>query len=472
MKTLTDKILFIVFFLLFSEVKSQRITFIKSFDYYNNNDGMATQQTSDGGFMLFGESGSNGLGQKMILAKTDGYGNVLWSHSYGPDSVLNFGISARQTYDHGYILCGSLGGAPNDTLALVKTDPYGNKVWYHTYPSFHNRDVGQSILQTSDSGFIAAGFLQNGATESIYIVKTDTSGNLQWKKSFLTAYNEYPRSIKQVNNNGYIICGSTNKRDSVHSDIYLLRINLNGDSLWTKTFGTNLDEQGNAVDLTSDGGFIITGNDYFSGGDIWLIKTDSSGNQQWVKTYGGPGWDFGYDAKQCADGGFIIAGAKADSLNNPQFYCLKTDKNGILSWDHSFPSSLFSYANSVWQNDDKGFIFLGYKVNAALDSSDFYYVRLDSMGVLFVPSINDGLNIFSIYPNPLISSSILQFNTQLIPNESGAEVVIYDVLGKEMMRRKMDGDRMEIERGSLVSGVYFVRVRSQAGQWVEKMVVE
>jgi hypothetical protein len=77
-------------------------------------------------------------------------------------------------------------------------------------------------------------------------------------------------------------------------------------------------------------------------------------------------------------------------------------------------------------------------------------------------------NCLIISPNPLTSSSTLQLNTQL----KNAEVVIYDVLGKEMMRRKMDGDRMEIERGSLESGVYFVRVRSEEKQWVEKLIIE
>jgi len=98
-----------------------------------------------------------------------------------------------------------------------------------------------------------------------------------------------------------------------------------------------------------------------------------------------------------------------------------------------------------------------------------YYVTIASATA--INEINRENNI-SISPNPLTASSILQFNIQLIPNESGAEVVIYDMVGKEILKRKIAGSTMEIEKGGLASGVYFVKLTSGERHWVEKMVVE
>jgi len=129
--------------------------------------------------------------------------------------------------------------------------------------------------------------------------------------------------------------------------------------------------------------------------------------------------------------------------------------------------------------DHKGHFYLfggsGFYTSGGTNN-DLWEYTIDT--TCYCPSVSANIseaqsdNSISVYPNPLTSSSILQLNTQLIPNESGAEVIIYDIVGKEMMRKKLAGDRMEIEKGNLASGVYFVKVRSEEGQWVEKMVVE
>lgn len=464
---------FIFIFFIISDAKAQNISFIKT---YNNDQwdfGFATQQTSDSGFMLFGETGHNNGSssvQYLDLIKTDGYGNVLWSNTFGLNGLRNLGISAKQTFDNGFILCGSYGNLNSDTLALVKTDTLGNEVWHHTYSAHNIRDVGQSVLQTTDSGFIAIGF-EGSTNPSVYIVKTDSAGNLQWSNSFPQTGYEIAQCIKQVGSNGYIACGRTNSKGNGQFDIYLMRIDAFGDSLWSKTYGTDSSEYGSAVDLTSDGGFIIVGEDYYPGGDIWLVKTDSSGIQQWSRKFGGTGWDFGNDVKQCGNGDFVIAGRKEENPNDNQFYCLRTDSLGILRWDYTFPMGLMSEARSVFQNSDGGFVFLGDELGATGDSSDFYYLRLDSNGVLSVsPSTNNSLNKLSVFPNPTSGITNIFFNC-----EGGIKstILVTDLFGKIVYeKQEINSTNVlyeKIDLSNCSAGLYFL-ILSSNGQVFSKKI--
>jgi hypothetical protein len=474
MKVFIKNFIRIFFLVITLQISAQNITFIKSYDHDQLDFGFAVQQTSDGGFMLFGESGHSGGGnmeQYLELVKTDPSGNVVWNNSFGLPGLINFGISAKQTFDNGYILCGSYGDLSNDTLVLVKTDPLGNEEWHYTYSAHNIKDVGQSVLQTSDSGYIALGFEGDGFNPGVYIVKTDKNGSLQWSKTFPQTGYEICQSIKQVGNNGYIICGRTDSKGHGDFDIYIMRLNLNGDSLWTKTFGTALSEWGTAVDVTNDGGFIITGYDYFSGGDIWLIKTDSSGNEQWVKKFGGPGWDMGNDVKQCTDGGYVIAGRKEIDDNRNHFYCIRTNSLGNIIWEHVFPKDTMSEAYSVFQNDDKGFIFLGNNFNLDSNNTDFYYIRLDSTGAISVPEFNSSIINFMVYPNP--TSEKIKVHLQL-QSTGKISFQINDLLGRCILRKE-ENDLIsivneQIDLSNFTNGVYFLLVEFNEEIIVRKII--
>ncbi|MBL7191850.1 hypothetical protein ISS30_09140 [bacterium] len=118
-------------------------------------------------------------------------------------------------------------------------------------------------------------------------------------------------SVQQTSDSGYIIAGYTTSYGAGYYDVYLIKTDALGDTLWTKTFGGNSGDGGSSVQQTSDGGYIIAGytGSYGAGyADVYLIKTDANGDTSWSQTFGGSDWDYGYSVQQTTDGGYIVAG--------------------------------------------------------------------------------------------------------------------------------------------------------------------
>ena len=327
----------------------------KTFGGLDNDEGYSIQQTTDGGYIITGYTSSFGNYRDVYLVKTDGNGNEQWSQTFG-GSYEEVGFSVQQTTDGGYIITGYTTETVNFIgvdVYLIKTDGNGNEQWSQTFGGTNSYHQGKSVQQTSDAGYIILGTLEiNGGNGNgkgdIYLIKTDMNGNAQWNKTFGGTYSrEQGESVQQTSDGGYIICGESSNTDSlvVGDEVCLIKTDMNGDSLWARTFGgLSADSRGNSVQQTIDGGYIIVGmkEDYFgnSGSDVYLIKTDGNGNEQWNKTFGGTEEDDGYSVQQTSDGGYIITGSKEDEFGNEDIdvYLIKTDTNGNVTSTFNIPT--------------------------------------------------------------------------------------------------------------------------------------
>ena len=141
------------------------------------------------------------------------------------------------------------------------------------------------------------------------MIKTDSSGNEEWTQTFGGSYDDVGNSVQQTSDGGYIIAGHTASYGAGSFDVYLIKTEGNGNEEWTQTFGGISSDWGSSVQQTTDGGYIIEGvtGDY-PNYDVYLIKTDGSGNEDWTQTFGGSNWDEGRSVQQTTDGGYIIAG--------------------------------------------------------------------------------------------------------------------------------------------------------------------
>jgi hypothetical protein len=199
--------------------------------------------------------------------------------------------------------------------------------WQKTYGGTKD-DVGLSVEQTSDGGYIIAGSTKG---PDVYLVKTDASGNLLWQKTYGGGGYDIGYSVKQTSDGGYIIAGMTSSFGVGGVDVYLVKTDASGNLLWQKTYGGGGYDIGNSVQQTSDDGYVIAGSISFGAGDldVYLLKTDSSGKQLWQRNYGGAGYDIGNSVQQTSDGGYIIAGSTSSFGSAIRYvYLVKTDASG------------------------------------------------------------------------------------------------------------------------------------------------
>jgi len=227
-------------------------------------------------------------------------------------------------------------------------------------------------------------------TASTANIITNANINLldEWDVTFGGPYPDTGKCVKQTNDGGYIIVGETCASSYDNSDVWLIKTDENGMKIWDKTFGGSEWDKGQFIDITSDGGYIITGNtiSYASSEteDVWLIKTDSNGNEIWNRTFGGDKTDNAYYVEQTNDDGYIIMGqtwsfTEAGEMANS--WLIKTDSNGNEIWNHTYGGNEPGGAFSGQQTTDGGYIFSG-SINPVDGERwiDVYLVKTDENG--------------------------------------------------------------------------------------------
>ena len=149
-----------------------------------------------------------------------------------------------------------------------------------------------------------------------------------WTRTYGGSNHDYARSVQQTPDGGYIVAGYTASFGAGGSDFYLVKINSQGDTLWTRTYGGSNGEEARSVQQTADGGYIVAGYTWSFGAgeyDFYLVRTNSQGSPLWTRTYGGSSYDYATSVQQTADGGYIVAGwTESFGAGNMDFYLVKT----------------------------------------------------------------------------------------------------------------------------------------------------
>jgi len=345
-------------------------------------------QTSDGGYAIAGYTNSSGAGNwDFWLVKTDSSGIAQWNKTYG-GTGYDWAYSMVQTGDGGYAIagCTNSSGVGYYDLWLVKTDSSGNVQWSKTYGGTKS-DVAQSVIQTGDGGYAIAGCTNSygAGGYDFWLVKTDSSGIAQWNKTYGGTNDEFAFSLVWTVDGGYAITGHTYSYGAGVSDFWLVKTDSSGIAQWNKTYGgTNFDVARSVVQ-TNDGGYAITGytSSYGAGGyDLWLVKTNSSGNMQWNKTYGGTNYDEACSVAQTNDGGYIIGGYTSSyGAGVSDFWLIKTNSSGNAQWNKTYGGTKSDVAQSLVQTNDGGYALAGYTYSYGAGGCDFWLVKLTPLTI-------------------------------------------------------------------------------------------
>lgn len=344
----------------------------------------SVQQTFDGGYITTGPTMSFGAGSwDVYLVKTDSNGEVIWTKTFG-GSGEDWSQRVQQTSDSGYIIVGwtSSFGAGGLDIYLIKTDINGNLVWQRTYGGL-DWERGYWVQQTVDGGYIISGWTESfgAGSRDMYLIKTDANGNAIWTRTFGGYDEDFARSCQQTADGGYIVGGWTYSFGVNGQAVYFVKTDANGNAIWSKTIDGPGDDHCNSIIQSVDGGYLLAGGttSFGAGGwDVYLIKTDATGNTVWSKTYGRYGDERMHHVKPTSDGGYIIVGFTTSFGGGYDFYVIKTDANGDSVWTKNYGGGSYESGESAQETADGGYIITGQTMSYGAGDGDVYLIKTTS----------------------------------------------------------------------------------------------
>jgi hypothetical protein len=343
----------------------------------------------DSGYMVTGYIYPVGIKSSDIcLIRLNESGDTVWTRTYGGNSH-DMGYSISRTPDGAYIITGESpffgGGSTN--LFVLKVNLSGDIIWHKTYGG-NGSEGGHSIVALPDGNFIISGITSSyGGHSNIYFLKINQSGDTLWCKVLGNEKDNFDFAAVSEINNEFYIAGSLFRSTpyGLSNDIFIFKTNSDGDTVFTKYFGGTGYEKGYSVVATPDGGCIVAGltQSYGAGkNDIYLIRVDSLGNPTWIKTYGNEGDDRALSIITATDGNYIVAGyTESYAGADKDFLLMKIDVDGNPIWIRSIGERYTSeLANSVTQAIDGGYVLTGFRYYAG--DQYIYIVKTDPYGNL------------------------------------------------------------------------------------------
>jgi hypothetical protein len=461
---------------------------------------------------------------------------TLWTRTYGTDEIEEAGYWVGETSDSGYLVLATTPalGAGFYDVWLIKTDLAGDTIWTRTYGGSQN-DMCKGMEPTSDGGYIMAGYTSSygAGGADLWLVKLEADGDTLWTKTYGGTGWEGASAVRQTSDGGYIVGGFTNSFGHGADDFWLLKTDPQGDTVWTRTYGGPSGDDGRSVRQMSDGGYIMTGytiSDGFFDYDLFLVRTDSIGDTLWTRTYGDSGWQEGYDALETADSGFVVIGLTESSQTDLDAWMLRIDSSGDTLWTRSIggtfgdgPTSFIetadghylivgwtyscggnreayliktdAFGDTLWtghyggaedeeahfiaQTSDGGYVIVGETDSFGAGFEDVWIVKLQpETGLLETPFVRELRPSVRSSPNPFRQEVRIELATVAFGD---VDLAIYDVTGRKVRNLSMPGavsgpqivrwDGRDEQGQQVPAGVYFCRLTAGGLRATEKVIL-
>ncbi len=496
--------------------QSPGIQWQKSLGGGNTEIGNTIVQTSDGGYIVAGTTTSedghvssyHGFWDFWVV-KLDSSGNIIWEETYG-GSAFDYARSIIQTSDGGYVVVGETESNDGDItenkggkdMWVIKLNPDGVIEWQKTYGG-SNSDAAWSVTQISDGSYMIAGNSAsndgdvsghhgNAGWFDFWLLKINSEGNIQWDKSLGGTQSDDAMSVKQTADGGYIVAGRTYSNDGdvtgFHgapggfSDMWVVKTDAEGNMQWQKCLGGSNDDDAHDIIMTNEGGYLVVGRTKSNNGDVsnnygfwdvWVVNLDGEGNMLWEKNYGGSSGEEALSIDKTTDNGYVIAGYSnsndgdvSGNNGNSDFWVFKINSSAEIIWRKSMGGSNNDDASVVRQTSDGGFIIAGSSdsnngdVSGNMGQADMWVVKLNSE--LNVQDLaNSSLRI---YPNP--ASNILNIQHDLMIKK----IMVIDFTGKAVINKHINSNKSTIDISAIPSGIYLVQIYTNDTPEVVKII--
>lgn len=293
---------------------------------------------------------------------------LKWQRTYGEGGYNSAG-GIIQTSDNGYVILSNAGSdVGNTAIHLIKTDTLGIIQWERV---LNNSDLkwATDFKQTSDKGYIITGnaYTSTASSYDLLLIKTDSVGQIEWEKQVGGTDWDFGNAVAVAYDSAYVVIGKTYSYGAADANIYIVKCNLDGDTLWTRVLGGDSLDFGTSVDITADSNYLIAANtrSYGHGSlDAWIMKLSMAGDTLWSKFYGDTLEDAVNSIKVLPDKGFIFVGyTYSFGAMNSDAYLMRTDSNYIDMWwlpVFWMPSAGYDVLTHVSYNDSLQFVLSGW----------------------------------------------------------------------------------------------------------------
>ncbi len=371
-------------------------------------------QTEDGGFTMAGSNGYWGH-VKFWLLRTDQNGDTLWTKEYGGNETV-YCNNFIQTSDGGYLLAGTTSLNSTDFF-VIRTDEHGDSLWSRTYGG-RDQDRCNDLIQTSDGGFALAGETGSfgAGWKDFWLLRIDADGDSLWSQTYGGGHHDRCNSIVQTEDDGFAMAGLCQSFGG--QKFWLVRADENGDSLWSYLCGGEYLNVCNDLVLTDDGHFIMVGPQRVVGegnydDEFGIVEVDENGRHVWSNTYGGRRREICYSVVQPVFGGFILTGfTNSFGAGGSDFWLLGLDEDGDSLWSWVMGGEGSDNCRSIVRTTDGGYAILG-KLGG---EECLVKTEADPEGIPIYeyPRTADEFGLFPGYPNPFNSTTTIKYTVTLI----------------------------------------------------------
>jgi len=319
------------------------------------------------------------------LSQTPARAGQYWARAVG-GSDAEEAHWAQQLSDGGHIVTGCetsfAGGGSSKDLWLIRLNAYGDVAWQKSYGGA-GEDVGNVVEQTADGGFVVVGETSSYGfgEKDIWVLKLNAQGNIIWQKPFGGTGDDSGCAVEPADGGALLVLGTTTSF-GFSGAAMLVKVSSSGEVLWQRAIGGDTVNRARALAATADGGAVVAGETRSTttgDSDAWLVKVDADGEIVWQERCGGKKADVAMSVREAADGSLAVAGfTYSYGAGNSDAWFLKISSTGKLLQQRTYGGAGWDDAYGICMADDGGYFLGGATRPSASTPWDFWILRLDS----------------------------------------------------------------------------------------------